>query len=184
MTGVMELLIPLVAVVTGLLVGVWRTWAASRRRASVRAGGVAHCRARLAVDGGRLERGRLTMSSDVLAWHGRGSASVDLAAARVLSAVVEPRFRQARGDDAALHLALPSGERAHLVLHHDDAGMVVRLLQDQMVPQEPAAVASPPCRQRGRVWPRLCLGVAAAWVVGWLAGADRADGGGHRPPRR
>jgi hypothetical protein len=164
----MELLTPLAAAVVGVLVAIWRARAARRRRASVGAGVAARCRARLAVDGGPLERGRLTMSPTVLVWHGRGSTTVDLAGAHVLSAVVEPRQRQARADDAVLHLALPSGGRAWLLLHHDDAGLVARMVQDGVPRQEPAALATPPSRHRGRVWPSLCLGLAAVWAAGWL----------------
>ncbi len=164
----MELLIPLAGVVVGVLVAMWRARAARRRRASVQMGAAARCRARLAVDGGPLERGRLMMSAHVLVWHGRSSGPVDLAGARVLSAVVEPRQRQARADDAALQLLLPSDSRARLLLHHDDAGLVVRLLQRGVARQAPDVAAPPRSPRRGRVWPRLGLGLAALWVTGWL----------------
>ena len=164
----MELLIPLAGVVVGVLVAMWRARAARRRRVSVQMGAAARCRARLAVDGGPLERGRLMMSAHVLVWHGRSSGPVDLAGARVLSAVVEPRQRQARADDAALQLLLPSDSRARLLLHHDDAGLVVRLLQRGVARQALDVAAPPRSPRRDRVWPRLGLGLAALWVTGWL----------------
>ncbi len=163
----MELLIPLAGVVVGVLAATWRARAARRRRASVQVGAATRCRARLEVDGGPLARGRLTMSPHVLVWHGRGSGPVDLAGARVLSAVVEPRQRQARADDAALQLLLPSDSRARLLLHHDDAGLVVQLLQRGVARQAPDAAVPPRSPRRVRVWPRLGLGLAALWVAGW-----------------
>jgi uncharacterized membrane protein len=51
----MELLIPLAAVVVGVLVAMWRTRAAQRRRERVQTGVPARCRARLAVDDGPLD---------------------------------------------------------------------------------------------------------------------------------
>lgn len=158
----------------GLLVVVVRARGASRRRAQLATGIGVSCRALLGTDTGRLQRGRLHLTPDEVAWTG-GGRHVPLTGARVL-AVGGASRRGAQQDEALVRLRHPDGHDLRVALHEDDADLLVEALlaagprvraltgRDASPGAPSTALLGLPARRR---WPLVLLAVAAVWLLAW-----------------
>lgn len=164
-----ELLLPVVGLAAAFVAFAVRSWTARRRRADVRGGGAATCRALLGLTHGQLRRGRLVLSDREVVWRGgRSGAQVELGGSLVLSAFTEPQERRARPDDVILRLALPAGIAARVLLHEGDAALLVQALRNAGKPDSRvslAAVQDAVAAHVSRRWPRACLLLSALWLA-------------------
>jgi hypothetical protein len=160
------------SVVATAVVGVLQSRAARRRRVAAEAGRSVTLTAWLRIGDGRQRRGRLTLSpATQLVWRPLfGGRLVDLGGSALLATALADGNTAQLGD-VVLNLAVPGIGPAQLQLPGDDAGTVVRSMQDLPVPPAPAARAE---RPRRTWWAVLCVILAAAWagifVIGALAG--------------
>lgn len=154
-------------IVLSILVGFVRAHLARRRRAEIRTGGTASCRAVLCLDDGKFHRGTLLMSGASATWRSaRRGETVELRGARVLAAG-EATQRQARSGDVLLRLTLPDSAVARMLVNDSDAATFVEVLARSEAPSPDAVLRwfDPPPVAR---WALACLALAAAWVLTWV----------------